>query len=64
MSIYDKILYYCGLVGTVLALVIIILVAAGVMTGGITAIGKASVGLIVGIGLFLRGYRAKRNTGA
>lgn len=61
MTVYDRILYYCGLVGIVLALGIIAMLAFGVMGGGISAIGKASLGLLVGIGLFIRGYSAKRN---
>lgn len=60
MSVYDKVLYYCGLVGIITTLVIIVVVVMGVWSGGFVAIGKASLGLVVGVGLFVRGYRAKQ----
>ena len=59
MTTYDKIFYYCGLVGIILALAIIAMAGLGIISGGIGAIGKAAFGLVVGIGLFLRGYMAK-----
>lgn len=60
MDTTDKIFYYCGLVGIILALAIIVMAGIGMISGGASAIGKAIFGLLVGIGLFLRGYMAKR----
>lgn len=60
MSAYDKVLYYCGLIGIVISLAIIVAMVLGFWSRDYGAIGKVSVGLVVGTGLFIRGYRAKQ----
>lgn len=60
MDAYNKVLYYYGLVGIVLNIGLIVTIAVGAATGGGIGIAKASIGLVVSIGLFFRGYRAKQ----
>jgi len=62
MSIYDKVIYYCGLVGLVIVLGFIIGMVVGAVDTSPSTIGKLAVSFIVGVGLFLRGYRAKQAT--
>lgn len=64
MSIYDKIIYYCGIVGIIVVAGLMIAFATGIASGGASAIGKSSIGLCAGIGLFIRGYRAKQEARA
>lgn len=64
MSIYDKVIYYSGIVGIIVVAGLMIAFATGAVSGGASAIGKASIGLCAGIGLFIRGYRAKQQAKA
>jgi hypothetical protein len=63
MDVTDKIYYYCGIVGICLAIVILTLTGIGVMSGGPAGFAKGIVCLVVGLVLFFRGYRAKRDAG-
>lgn len=64
MSIYDKVIYYCGIAGIIIVAGLMIAFATGAASGGASAIGKSAVGLVAGLGLFIRGYRAKQQAKA
>jgi len=60
MSIYDKVIYYSSLVGLSAVLLLVIGMLVGFVHATPTAIGKVIILGMVGIGLFIRGYRAKQ----
>jgi len=60
MSIYDKVIYYSGITAIVIASALIIAGIMGVAINDWTGYAKAAVVLVAGIGLFMRGYRAKQ----
>lgn len=60
MSVYDKIIYYCGIAGLAIILGFIIAMLVGAVDANPSAVGKIVVGCVVGIGLFARGYRARQ----
>lgn len=64
MGVYDKVIYYCGLVAMTLSLGLIVVGATGVVTDKWVWIGKAIVGLVVGLSLFIRGNKAKQQAKA
>lgn len=64
MSSYDKVIYYSGIAGIIIVVGLIIAFATGADSGGASAIGKAAIGLCAGIGLFIRGHRAKQQAKA
>lgn len=59
MHIADKILYYSGLAAIALGLALIILGVSGVMSSMWIAVIRGSIAIVIGLGLFGRGLRAK-----
>ena len=60
MDISDKILYYAGIVGIILALVGIAIALLGLITDAYILIGKCLIGLAISTSCFVRGRKAKR----
>jgi uncharacterized membrane protein len=64
MDVTDKIYYWSGIVAVILGIAAIVLAALGILTHSYAGYGRGAIAVVVGAGLFFRGYRAKQRADA